>query len=109
MPFTATLEASGSLFNEVLVIVTQATLIYRLNDQEGEAVENWFRLQYKVYVPQGDIDIDVDRESLQDEWYYWWYEWEQLKVNETINIIGGNVLDLAETKLKALSKFSDIV
>ena len=100
MPFTATLEASGSLFNEVLVIVTQADLIYRLNDQEGEAVDNWFRLQYKVYATQEDVD--ADREPIQNEW-------EQLRVNETINIIGGNVLALAETKLKALSKFSDIV
>ena len=100
MPFTATLEASGSLFNEVLVIVTQADLIYRLNDQEGEAVENWFRLQYKVYATQQDVDADW--EPIQNEW-------EQLRVNETINIIGGNVLALAETKLKALSKFSDIV
>ena len=96
MSFTATLSAFGSTFDEVLVVVTEAGLEFRLND-DG-IVENQFRFQYKVYVSQEAKD--AGGEAILNEW-------EQLEVDETIEITKGNIVALVETKIKALNKFSN--
>ena len=99
MSFTATLTAFGSTFDEVLVIVTEADLEYRMNDHSGGTEENRFSFQYKVYVSQAAKD--AGGEALLNER-------EQSDADETIDITDGNIVALAETKAKALAKFSNI-
>jgi len=99
MAFTATLTAFGSSFDDVLVTIIEANLEYRLNDYEGGTPENRLRYQYTVHVSQAAKDAGgapLQRES------------EELDSDDTMDITDGNILALAETKAKALSKFSNI-
>ena len=100
MAFTASVTEFGHTFTDAVVVISEANLEYRLNDygpgaSDDQSPTTRLRINYKVYVDQAAKDAG-GREILN--------EWDESEADGDTDITDGNILAVAEAKIKALDK-----
>ncbi|SVE18377.1 uncharacterized protein METZ01_LOCUS471231 [marine metagenome] len=104
MSFTATITEFGHQFDTAVVEITEANLEYRLNAMGPGAADDQtpttrMRIGYSVYVDQAAKD--AGGQAILNEW-------DESDAGADTDIVDGNIKAVAEAKIQALSKFSNI-